>query len=270
MSDIVTVDISNGIADVRLNRPEKYNALSGDMFNAIIAAGESLASARDVRAVVLSGNGPGFCAGLDFDSFQGMADVAESGGDVGNGLLQRDERPENHAQRPAYVWKTLPMPVIAAVHGVAYGGGCQIALGADIRIASPDAKFSVMEIKWGIIPDMSITQTLRDVVRLDVAKELTFTGRIVSAVDAERIGLVSHLAEDPLATAKELAAEIAGRNPHAVRAGKQLYEESWHGEARTGLSLEATLQKDLLGSENQIEAVHANFEKRAPVFKDPQ
>ena len=270
MSDIVTIDIDCGIADVRLNRPEKYNALSGDMFTAIIEAGESLASAMDVRAVVLSGNGPGFCAGLDFDSFQGMADAAESGSDVGSGLLQRDERPENHAQRPAYVWKTLPMPVIAAVHGVAYGGGCQIALGADIRIASPEAKFSVMEIKWGIIPDMSITQTLRDVVRLDVAKELTFTGRIVSAVEAERLGLVSHLAEDPLVTAKALAAEIAGRNPHAVRASKHLYEQSWHGDAETGLSLEATLQKDLLGSKNQIEAVHANFEKRTPVFRDPQ
>ena len=270
MSDIVTIDIDCGIADVRLNRPEKYNALSGDMFTAIIEAGESLASAMDVRAVVLSGNGPGFCAGLDFDSFQGMADAAESGSDVGSGLLQRDERPENHAQRPAYVWKTLPMPVIAAVHGVAYGGGCQIALGADIRIASPEAKFSIMEIKWGIIPDMSITQTLRDVVRLDVAKELTFTGRIVSAVEAERLGLVSHLAEDPLVTAKALAAEIAGRNPHAVRASKHLYEQSWHGDAETGLSLEATLQKDLLGSKNQIEAVHANFEKRTPVFRDPQ
>ena len=270
MSDIVTIDIDCGIADVRLNRPEKYNALSGDMFSAIIEAGESLASSLDVRAVVLSGNGPGFCAGLDFDSFQGMADAAESGSDVGSGLLQRDERPENHAQRPAYVWKTLPMPVIAAVHGVAYGGGCQIALGADIRIASPEAKFSIMEIKWGIIPDMSITQTLRDVVRLDVAKELTFTGRIVSAVEAERLGLVSHLAEDPLVTAKALAAEIAGRNPHAVRASKHLYEQSWHGDAETGLSLEATLQKNLLGSKNQIEAVHANFEKRTPVFRDPQ
>tara|TARA_B100001179_G_scaffold67997_1_gene47560 strand:- start:455 stop:1267 length:813 start_codon:yes stop_codon:yes gene_type:complete len=270
MSDIVTIDIDCGIADVRLNRPEKYNALSSDMFTAIIEAGESLAATMDVRAVVLSGNGPGFCAGLDFDSFQGMADAAESGSDVGSGLLQRDERPENHAQRPAYVWKTLPMPVIAAVHGVAYGGGCQIALGADIRIASPEAKFSVMEIKWGIIPDMSITQTLRDVVRLDVAKELTFTGRIVSAVEAERLGLVSHLAEDPLVTAKALAAEIAGRNPHAVRASKHLYEQSWHGDAETGLSLEATLQKDLLGSKNQIEAVHANFEKRTPVFRDPQ
>ena len=270
MSDIVTIDIDCGIADVRLNRPEKYNALSGDMFTAIIEAGESLASAMDVRVVVLSGNGPGFCAGLDFDSFQGMADAAESGDDVGSGLLQRDERPENRAQRPAYVWKTLPMPVIAAVHGVAYGGGCQIALGADIRIASPEAKFSVMEIKWGIIPDMSITQTLRDVVRLDIAKELTFTGRIVSAVEAERIGLVSHLSEDPLATAKALAAEIAGRNPHAVRASKHLYEKSWHGDAETGLSLEAMLQKELLGSENQIEAVYANFEKRAPVFRDPQ
>ena len=270
MSDIVTIDIDRGIADVRLNRPEKYNALSGAMFTAIIEAGESLASEAEVRCVVLSGNGPGFCAGLDFDSFQGMAEAAESGSDVGQGLLERDERPENRAQRPAYVWKTLPMPVIAAVHGVAYGGGCQIALGADIRIASPTAKFSVMEIKWGIIPDMSITQTLRDVVRLDVAKELTFTGRIVSADEAERIGIVSHLAEDPLATAMTLAEEIASRNPHAVRAGKCLYENSWHGDAKTGLSLEATLQKDLLGSENQLEAVRANFDKREPVFRDSQ
>ncbi len=270
MSDIVTIDIDRRIADVRLNRPEKYNALSGAMFTAIIEAGESLASEAEVRCVVLSGNGPGFCAGLDFDSFQGMAEAAESGSDVGQGLLERDERPENRAQRPAYVWKTLPMPVIAAVHGVAYGGGCQIALGADIRIASPTAKFSVMEIKWGIIPDMSITQTLRDVVRLDVAKELTFTGRIVSADEAERIGIVSHLAEDPLATAMTLAEEIASRNPHAVRAGKRLYENSWHGDAKTGLSLEATLQKDLLGSENQLEAVRANFDKREPVFRDSQ
>ena len=175
MTDLVTIDVKAGIADVRLNRPDKYNALSPDMFKAIIEAGESLAASADVRAVVLSGNGRGFCAGLDMESFQGMAGGGPTGGDTG-GLLKRDERPENHAQRPAYVWKRLPMPVIAAIHGVAYGGGCQIALGADIRFAAADARMSIMEIKWGLIPDMSITQTLRDLVPMDVAKELTFTG----------------------------------------------------------------------------------------------
>lgn len=270
MADLVTVEVDSGVADVRLNRPEKYNALSGEMFQAIIDAGERLADARDVRAVVLSGNGPGFCAGLDMTSFQGMADAAESGQELGAGLLDRDTRPENHAQRPAYIWKTLPMPVIAALHGVAYGGGCQIALGADIRFASPDVKMSVMEIKWGIIPDMSLTQTLRDVVRLDVAKELTFTGRILNADDARSLGLVTHVVDDPLESALALAREIVGKNPHAVRAGKALLEQSWHADPQTGLGLEASLQKDLLGSKNQVEAVHANFEKRAPNFEDPQ
>jgi enoyl-CoA hydratase/carnithine racemase len=267
MTDLVTIDKTGGIADVRLNRPEKYNALSPDMFKAIIEAGESLAEAKDVRAVVLSGNGRGFCAGLDMASFQGMAG-SSSGGSAAGALLSRDGRPENHAQRPAYVWKRLPMPVIAALHGVAYGGGCQIALGADIRFAAPDAKISIMEIKWGLVPDMSITQTLRDIVPLDVAKELTFTARVLSGTDAERLGLVTHVADDPLAAAMELAAEIAGKSPDAVRAGKKLYEDSWHADARTGLEMEAALQTGLIGTPNQIEAIKANFENRAPQFAD--
>lgn len=263
MADLVTIDIVDGVADVRLNRVDKYNALSPDMFQAIIAAGESLAENRSVRAVVLSGNGRGFCAGLDMSSFQGMA-----GGSGGAGLLKRDERPENHAQRPAYVWKRLPVPVIAAIHGVAFGGGCQIALGADIRFAAPDARLSVMEIKWGLIPDMSLTQTLRDLVPLDVAKELTFTGRILSGDEAKALGLVTHVVDDPLAAALALAREIAGKSPDAIRAGKQLLEESWHGDERTGLELESRLQTELIGSPNQVEAVTANFEKRDPVFSD--
>lgn len=267
MTDLVTIDIDQGVADVRLNRVDKYNALSPDMFQAIIEAGESLAGNRQVRAVVLSGNGRGFCAGLDMGSFQGMAGGERSGGSAG-GLLKRDERPENHAQRPAYVWKRLPMPVIAAIHGVAFGGGCQIALGADIRVAAPDARLSVMEIKWGLVPDMSLTQTLRDLVPLDVAKELTFTGRILSGAEAQAMGLVTRVAEDPLAAALELAREIAGKSPDAIRAGKKLLEESWHADERTGLELESKLQTDLIGSANQIEAVKANFEKRTPQFSD--
>ena len=143
--------------------------------------------------LVLSGNGRGFCAGLDMASMRGMA--GERPGNATGSVAKQGDRPENHAQRPAYVWKRMPVPVIAAIHGVAYGGGCQIALGADIRFASPDAKMSVMEVKWGLIPDMSITQTLRDLVPLDVAKELTFTGRILTGVEAKALGLVTHVVD---------------------------------------------------------------------------
>jgi len=265
MTDLVTIEIDAGVADVRLNRPEKYNALSPEMFKAIIDAGERLAQAQAVRAVVLSGNGRGFCAGLDMMSMQGLGSPGRSSGE---GLLSRSDRPENFAQRPAYVWKRLPVPTIAALHGVAYGGGCQLALGADIRFAAPDAKISVMEIKWGLIPDMSITQTLRDLVPLDVAKELTFTGRVLNGEQALQAGLVTHLADDPRAAAMELAREIADKSPDAVRAGKELLEASWHADERTGLELESSLQTALIGSSNQIEAVKANFEKRPPKFSD--
>jgi enoyl-CoA hydratase/carnithine racemase len=165
------------------------------------------------------------------------------------------------------VWKQLPMPVISSLHGVVFGGGCQIALGTDIRIAAPDIKMSIMEIKWGLVPDMSITQTLRDIMPMDVAKELTFTGRILNGEQAKEVGLVTRVANDPLAAAMELAEEIAGKNPDAVRAGKALYEQAWHADARTGLELEAALQAQLIGTANQIEAVKANFEKRAPAFQ---
>jgi enoyl-CoA hydratase/carnithine racemase len=219
---------------------------------------------------VLSGNGRGFCAGLDMASFQSMT-RRDEGGKRGekavSPLLQRDDRPENFAQRPALVWRRVPVPVIAALHGVAYGGGCQIALGADLRIAAPDLRMSILEIKWGLIPDMSITQTLRDLVPLDVAKELTFTGRILDGETARALGLVTRVAENPLDHALSLAEEIASKSPDAIRAGKRLFDEAWHADARTGLELEARLQTELIGSRNQIEAIQANFEKREPVFE---
>ncbi len=264
MTNLVTVDVTDGVADVRLNRPDKYNALSPEMFKSIIDAGERLAEARDVRAVVFSGNGRGFCAGLDMGSMQRLAGSNPSPG----ALLERDERPENHAQRPAYVWKRMPVPTIAAVHGVAYGGGLQIALGTDIRIAAPDARLSILEIKWGLIPDMSITQTLRDLLPLDVAKELTFTGRVLSGSEAADLGLVTRVEDDPHAAAMGLAREIAGKSPDAVRAAKHLFESSWHADERDGLALEASLQQELIGSPNQKEAVKANFAKRNPRFTD--
>jgi len=174
----------------------------------------------------------------------------------------------NRAQLVAYIWKQVPVPVIAALHGVSYGGGLQIALGADIRLASPDATFSIMEIKWGLVPDMSGTQTLRDLLRLDVAKELAFTGRIIEAKEAADLGLITRVCFNPLEEAQALAKEIAGKSPTAVAACKQLFETAWHSTAEEGLKLEEKLQRTLIGSPNNVEAVMSNFEKREPNYKD--
>jgi enoyl-CoA hydratase/carnithine racemase len=264
VTDRVSVQIEDHVADVRLSRPDKMNALDAAMFEALIETGRKLATEPQVRAVVLSGEGRAFCAGLDFTSFMGMAGGGER---KGPGLLDRDgASPANHAQLAAWVWQELPMPVIAAVHGVAYGGGLQIALGADVRFVAPDAKLSVMEIKWGLVPDMSGTQTLRHLVRLDVAKELTFTGRIVSGTEAVALGLATHVSDTPREAALALAREIATKSPAAVRAGKQLLNASVMASVEEGLRLEATLQTSLIGKPEQVEAVKANLEKRAPRF----
>lgn len=271
MSDLVTLQVNDHVADVRLNRPEKMNAVNPDMWRAVYEAGASLEDDRDVRAVVLSGNGRAFCAGLDMESMAGMADRDENAPGSGGGTLEsKDALPENQFQRAAMVWKRLPMPVIGALHGVALGAGAQIALGADIRFATPDIKFSILEIKWGLIPDVGITQTLRDIVPLDVAKELTWTGRMLDGATAKELGLVTHVSDDPLADALALAAEIAGKSPDAIRRGKQLLERAWHADEREGLELEARLQSKLIGRANQIESIKANFEKRDPIFALPE
>jgi enoyl-CoA hydratase/carnithine racemase len=275
MSDRVTLDLRDGVADVRLNRPEKMNALDPAMFSALIEAGVQISQEPSVRAVVLSGEGRGFCAGLDMGSFSSMADGSRkqkesSAKSEDRGLLEKNsESPANFAQRAGWVWREVPVPVIAAIHGVAYGGGLQVALGADIRITAPDARFSVMEIKWGLIPDMSGSQTLRHLVRDDVARELTYTGRIVSGEEAVQIGLATRVHDDPRNVALEMAREIAQRSPDAIRAGKALMNETRLIGLEEGLQMEARLQTRLIGSKNQIEAVRANMEKRAPRFVDP-
>jgi enoyl-CoA hydratase/carnithine racemase len=270
MSDLITVAIENHVADVRLNRPEKYNALSPDMFAAISEVGEALMKESSVRAVVLSGNGRGFCAGLDFESFMGMASGPRTDDSADDLLRKVENSPANAPQYVAYVWRQVPVPVIAALHGVAFGGGLQIALAADIRLAAPDVRLSVREINWGLIPDMSGTQTLRDLVRLDLAKELTYTGREVTGEEARQLGLVTRVCDDPLGEALTLASEIVNKSPHAIRAAKQLLQETRHGDVAVGLKMEETLQRGLIGSPNQVEAVTANFEKRAPDFSDPE
>ena len=267
MADRVTLVMENGVADVRLNRPDKLNALDQAMFEALVETGRALSTDRALRAVVLSGEGRSFCAGLDFASFMAMAGRENT---AGPSLLTRtDDSPANFAQRAAWVWTEIPVPVIAAVHGVAFGGGLQIALAADIRIAAPDAQLSVMEIKWGLIPDMSGTQTLRRLVRLDVAKDLTFTGRVVSGSEAAELGLVTRVADVPRAAALAMARAIAEKSPDAIRAGKRLLDQSVRLSVEDGLHLEERTQLNLIGSANQLEAVQANMQKRAPDFRDP-
>lgn len=267
MTELVTISIENNVADVRFNRPDKYNALSLDMITSISKAVDRLAHEYAVRAVVLSGEGKGFCAGLDFENFAAMQ--SEEGGKIPNLTDRYQNRITNIFQHIAYGWKQLPMPVIAAVHGVAFGGGFQIALGADIRLCTPDARFSIMEMKWGLIPDMSGSQTLRDLVSLDVAKELIFTGKIINAEEAARLGLVTHVTEKPHEEAMILAREIASKNPDAIRAAKKLLNEAWHGDSARGLLMESELEMKVSRTPNQIEAVSANFAKRVPIFQDP-
>ena len=263
MGDRVTVEIEDHIAEVTLNRPDKHNAVDLAMFEALIEAGETLAQDADVRAVVMRGAGDNFCAGIDLSVFQGSG----LAGLDKNAFKPRDGSPANFFQSAAYVWRELPVPVIAAIKGVAFGAGLQIALGADIRYAAPDARLSIMEIKWGIIPDMAITATLRDVMPADRAKQLSYTGRIVSGSEAGTIGLITAVHDEPLDAARELASEIADKSPDAIRAIKTLINASWQDTVESALQRESALQKSLLGKPNQIEAVTANLEKRAPNFE---
>jgi enoyl-CoA hydratase/carnithine racemase len=266
----VTVTITDGVADVRLNRPDKRNALDNAMFAGLITAGERLKTEPGVRAVVLSGEGPDFCAGLDFGAFQAMRDGERLS-------LQADLPPTDGSksparatgQRAAYVWAELPVPVIAAVTGNALGGGLQIALGADIRIVTPDARLSVLEIRWGLIPDMTGSQLLPELVGRDVAKELTFSGRVVSGTEAVALGLATRTDPDPRTASLELARGIAARSPHAIRAAKRLLDQAGRVDLAAGFAAEQKEIGALIGSPNQVEAVAAEFGKRPPDFADP-
>jgi enoyl-CoA hydratase/carnithine racemase len=272
----VTVTIGDGVADVRLNRPEKRNALDGAMFAGLVTAGERLKSEPRLRAVVLSGAGPDFCAGLDFGSFQAMRDGERLSAQVDLPAGHGQARPgppgpaSSVGQRAAYVWTEIPVPVIAAVTGNALGGGLQIALGADIRIVAPDARMSVLEIKWGLVPDMTGTQLLPELVGRDVAKDLTFTGRVVSGQEALALGLATRVDPDPRQAALELARSIAGRSPDAIRAAKRLLDLAGRTDLETGFAAEQKEIGALIGSANQAEAVAAEFEQRPPRFTDPQ
>jgi enoyl-CoA hydratase/carnithine racemase len=281
MSDRVTVHIDGGVADVRLNRPDKLNALDGDMFVALVDAGARLAKDPAVRAVVLSGEGRAFSAGLDFSGFMAMAGggrgtvdrggeapESETAGDIG-AIGRTDGRITHLAQQAAHCWSEVPVPVIAAVWGHCLGGGLQIALGADLRIVHPETRLSVLEIRWGLSPDMTATATLPRLVGPDVAKELTWTGRMVTGDEAVRLGLATRASVTPLEDARALAADIAGRSPQAIRGVKRLIDQSGTVSLAQQYADERQVIGSLIGTPNQVEAVAAYFEKRTPSFADP-
>ena len=266
MEDRIHLTIAHGVADVMLNRADKMNALDPAMFRAIAEAGAQLKDARSLRAVVLSGEGRAFCAGLDVERLTAIAG--------GESLLpfadlsQRTHGIANYAQHIVWLWRELPVPVIAAVHGVAFGGGFQLTLGADLRYVAPGTRLSILETKWGLVPDMAGTQLMRHLAREDVVRELTYTGRTFSAEEAFAYGFATRLVEDPRAAAMATAREIAGRSPDAIRAAKRLLNQAVLCDPRTALIAETIEQGRLIGSPNQVEAVTANLEKRPPRFSD--
>lgn len=262
----VSITIADGIADVRMTRADKRNALDGAMFLALADTGERLKNESKVRVVVLSGEGASFCAGLDFGAMAGLVDSANSPGHPG---AMQDGRITHLGQQVAWVWQEVPVPVIAAVHGHAIGGGIQIALGADIRIVHPDTQMSVREVHWGIVPDMTGTFMLSQLVRSDVAKELVLTARMFDGREAHALGLVTKLSDRPYDDAMAMAREIAGRSPSAVRAGKALLNGLFNEGAAEQFAAERRYIGGLVGRAHQVEAVMANFEKRQPNFTEP-
>ncbi len=265
MGGVVEITREGGLAIVTLNRPRKKNAWTLEMFDALAAASARLANDEGLRAVILTGAGGCFSAGLDTAMFAEFATrLDETRAEM---LAPPEGRAANRFQQPVVGWQALGVPVIAAIEGVAFGAGLQLALAADFRIAAPDARLSAMEAKWGLIPDMGITCSLPRLVRADVAKDLIMTARIVEASEALALGLVSALAGDPLSQAWTLAETLATRSPEALRAAKRLVDEGWGSDATGTLALEARLQADLIGSANQVEAVMANLQKRPPNFR---
>jgi enoyl-CoA hydratase/carnithine racemase len=275
-NDRVTVTISDGIADVRLDRADKRNALDPAMFDAIAKAGNDLVTNREIHAVVLSGNGNSFCAGLDFGSFQSMADSGKNG-DSSNGNTSSSQNAgamqpgaiTHLAQQICWVWQEVPVPVVAALQGHALGGGMQLALGADIRVAHGETQFAMREVHWGLIPDMTGTLMLSRLVRDDVAKDLVFSARIISGVEAHALGVVTRLSDTPFETAMQIAREIADRSPDAVRGAKALINRLSNAGAAEHFAEERRIIYSLIGKPNQVEAVMSNFEKRPAKFRPP-
>ncbi len=252
----VEVEFQDGVATVTLNRPDKLNAVDQAMIEAVTGAADDLASRDDLRAVVIHGAGRGFCSGLDVASFAMLA-----AGDPEGFIMPRSHGDANRFQHWSLAWRRLPVPVIAALHGPCFGAGLQLALGADIRIAAPDTRMAVMEMKWGLIPDMGGMVLMPGLVRDDWMRRLTYTASPIEAVLAREIGLITEIADDPLATAQALAREIAAKSPSAIRAAKRLLAQAGRVDDATMLHAESREQTDLIGQPDQMAAIAANFSK---------
>jgi enoyl-CoA hydratase/carnithine racemase len=264
--DRIEITVSQGVCEVRLNRPEKLNAFDAAMFEALLAAGREIARRHDVRAVVLSAAGRAFSAGLDVSLFRA---VARSGhDDTLRSLTDARGRIVHDGQLAAWQWQRLPVPVVAAVQGVAFGAGLQLALGADIRIVAPDVRMSVLEVRWGLTPDMGATLLLPRLVGPEAAKELVWTGREVGADDAVRLGLALRAADDPRAAARALAGDIARRSPDAIRGAKHLLNLGVEDAFAAGFAEERRVIQSLARRRNQVEATAAYLERREPAFVD--
>lgn len=273
INDRIELTIENHIATVRLARADKMNALDSKMFDALTITGEKILNTQEVRVVILTGDGGNFCAGLDKSTFESVLQQASNSGSsqsdiAASNLSDRTHGIANLAQHVVWLWRELPMPVIAAIDGVALGGGLQIALGADMRFAAADSSFSILEMKWGIVPDMSSTQIMRHLVRDDIIRELTYTARIFSAQEAKQWGFITDIKDKPLEYAQSLAEKIANQNPHAIRGAKQIIDKANYQSAAEGLLTESVIQDTIIGTPNQIEAVMSVMQKRKPVFKD--
>lgn len=269
INDRIELQVSNNIAHVRFARSQKMNALDDKMFKAIHDLDKHLRADASIRVVVVSGEGGNFCAGLDKSNFENL--LASKAGKSSEAITDLETRTHGIANGPQYaawMWRELPMPVIAAVEGVALGGGLQIALGADIRFAAPDSQFSIMELKWGIIPDMSSTQIMRHMVRDDVIRELTYTARVFGAQQALEWGFISGIHDNPIEHAFAVAQEIVVHNPHAVRSAKKVIDQSYYLDAQQGLMMESLEQQKVMGKPNQIEAVMAVLQDREPNYED--
>ncbi|GAB3265888.1 crotonase/enoyl-CoA hydratase family protein [Alteromonas gracilis] len=256
----VSTSVSDGIARVRLTRPDKLNALTLDTLEQLVAAARELRADRTLRAVIVSGEGDSFCAGLDFGT------VLKDPPRIVRAFVPRPWRGTNTFQEACWAWRRLPVPVIAAVHGHCYGGGVQIALGADFRFATPDSQWSVLEGRWGIIPDMSGIQSLSEVVGIDVAKRLTMTAETLTGSTAAEIGLVSEVHDDPEAAAEAFARRLMQRSPDALAAAKRLFDDTWHAGARRTFARERIEQLPLLFGANAKAARTAAFAKAPAVF----
>lgn len=267
MNDRISITmLEDGIADVRMTRVEKMNALDATQWTALVEAVETLKAMDGLRVVVLSGEGRAFCAGLDLASMQ--SDRTPGASSAGGSLAERTHGIANNAQYAAWGWRELPVPVIAAVHGVAFGAGSQIMAAADIRIVHPATRIAIMEMKWGLVPDVAGMPLWRTQVKDDVLREMIYTNREFTGVEAKDMGFATHVSDDPHAKAMELARVIANKNPHAIRGAKRLCNMMAAATDAELLQAESDEQIKVIRKPNQMEAVMAEMEKRKPKFAD--